>query len=91
MIPVVVRKLSIALDEPIAAAAAAAAERAGLSLSAWISAALAETLAIDAGLAAVAAYEAEFGAFTPEEIAAADEVVERMLRQPPADPPDFLR
>jgi hypothetical protein len=91
MTTMVVRKLSIALDEHIAAAAADAAEREGLSLSAWISAALTETLAIEAGLAAVAEWESEHGAFTPEEIAAADEIVERMLRQPPADPPDFLR
>ena len=90
MSAVAVRKLSVALDEHIAAAAAAAAERDGLSLSAWISAALAESLAIDAGLAAVAAYAAEHGPFTAEELVAADEIVERSLRLPPADPPDFL-
>jgi hypothetical protein len=67
-----VRKLSIALEEDVARAAREAAEREGLSLSAWVNEAAREALAIEDGLAAVAEYEAENGPFTEEELAAAD-------------------
>ena len=67
-----VRKLSVALDEQVAAAAAASAERLGLSLSAWLNRAAENALAIEDGLAAVAEWEAEHGALTAEELRAAD-------------------
>jgi hypothetical protein len=67
-----VQKLSIALEEDVARAAREAAEREGLSLSAWVNEAAREALAIEDGLAAVAEYEAENGPFTEEELAAAD-------------------
>jgi hypothetical protein len=72
-----VRKLSVALDEAVAEAAAAAAERRGLSLSAWLTEAASNLLAIEHGLAAVAAWEAEHGPLTAEELAAADAVLGR--------------
>jgi hypothetical protein len=78
-----VKKLSIALDERVAEAAAASAERHGLSLSAWLNRAAANALAIEDGLAAVAEWEAEHGAFTAEEIAAADAILDAARRPAP--------
>lgn len=71
------RKLSIALDEAVASAAAASARRAGLSLSAWLDRAAREALAIEDGLRAVAEWEARHGPITEEELAAADAVLDR--------------
>ncbi len=67
-----VQKLSIALEEDVARAAREAAERGGLSLSAWVNAAAREALAIEDGLAAVAEHEAENGPISAEALAAAD-------------------
>ena len=78
-----VKKLSIALDERVAEAAAASAERHGLSLSAWLNRAAEKALAIEDGLAAVAEWEAEHGAFTAEEIAAADAVLDAARKTAP--------
>jgi hypothetical protein len=75
-----VRKLSIALNEEVARAAAASAKRGGLSLSAWLDRAAREALAIEDGLRAVAEWEARHGAFTTEELAAADAVLDRAAR-----------
>lgn len=72
-----VRKLSVAIDEEVAAAAAAAATRHGMSLSAWLTKAASNALAIEEGLAAVASWEAEHGALTADELAAADAVLDR--------------
>jgi hypothetical protein len=77
MVLMAVQKLSIALDEDVARAAKDAAERDGLSLSAWVNAAAREALAIDDGLAAVREYEAENGPFTAEAIAKADAALAR--------------
>jgi hypothetical protein len=71
-----VRKLSIALDEQVADAAVASAERHGLSLSAWLNRAAENALAIEDGLAAVADWEAEHGALTATELSAADAVLD---------------
>lgn len=68
----VVKKLSISLEEQLAASAAEQAEAAGPSLSAWLARAVDRELKLSAGRAAVAAYEAEFSAFTAEEIATTD-------------------
>jgi hypothetical protein len=71
--------LSVALDEDVAAAAAAAAERAGLSLSAWLNRAAGHLLTIEAGLDAVLDWEQEHGALTASELAAADDVLDHFL------------
>jgi hypothetical protein len=71
-----VRKLSIALDEQVADAAVASAERHGLSLSAWLNRAAENALAIEDVLAAVAEWEAEHGALTATELSAADAVLD---------------
>lgn len=84
MLDMGVKKLSIALDERVAEAAAASAERHGLSLSAWLNRAAQNALAVEDGLAAVAEWEAEHGAFTAEEIAAADAVLDAARKAVPA-------
>ena len=84
MLDMGVKKLSVALDERVAEAAAAAAERHGLSLSAWLNRAAQNALALEDGLAAVAEWEAEHGAFTAEEIAAADAVLDAARKPVPA-------
>ncbi len=71
------RKLSIALDDQVAEAAVASAQRHGLSLSAWLNRAAENALVIEDGLAAVAEWEAEHGALTAKELSAADAVLGR--------------
>lgn len=71
-----VRKISIALDEQVAADAARLAAERGTSVSALINEALVERLAIADGLAAVAEWEAENGALTPEELARAEAILD---------------
>jgi hypothetical protein len=75
-----VKKLSIALDGEVAEAASRAAERAGLSLSAWLNDAAENALAIERGLEAMREWEAEHGAFTDEEVAEADRMLDDALR-----------
>lgn len=72
-----VEKLSISLDEEVAAAARAAAEAEGMSLSAWLSRAATEAAAIEAGLRAVREWEAEAGPISSEALADADAVLDR--------------
>jgi hypothetical protein len=78
-----VKKLSIALDERVAEAAAASAERHGLSLSAWLNRAAQNALALEDGLAAVAEWEAEHGPLTAEELAEADAILDGARRAAP--------
>ena len=77
-----VRKLSVALDDAVARAAAASAKREGVSLSAWLDRAAREALAIEDGLRAVAEWEARHGALTPAELATADAILDRAVRRP---------
>lgn len=72
-----VKKLSVALDESVAAGAATAAERHGVSLSAWLNAAAERALLVEAGLDGVAEWEAEHGELTDEELAWADSILDR--------------
>ena len=76
MLAMAVRKLSIALEEPVAEAARRAAARRGVSLSAWLNEASRDALAIEDGLAAVTEWEAEHGRFSAQELAAADAVLD---------------
>ena len=82
MIGMSVRKLSVALDDAVARAAAASAKREGVSLSAWLDRAAREALAIEDGLCAVAKWEARHGALTPAELASADAILDRAVRSP---------
>jgi hypothetical protein len=74
-----VKKLSVALDEDVAVAAAAAAEARGQSLSSWLNEAARNRLRIDQGLAAVRDWEHEHGALTDEERAGAETVLQDLL------------
>lgn len=76
-----VRKLSVALDESIAERAAQAAERHGLSLSAWLSAAAGRALLIEDGLAAVQAWEHDHGVLTDQELGWADLILDGESRR----------
>ena len=71
-----VQKLSVAIDERVAEAASKSAARHGLSLSAWLSRAARNELALEDGLRAVAEWEAEYGALSDEELAQADAVLD---------------
>jgi len=74
-----VRKLSVALEDEVADAASRAAARSGLSLSAWLNSAAEHALAIEEGLDAVRAWEADHGALTADELAAADRILDQLL------------
>jgi hypothetical protein len=67
------RKRSISMPPDLDAEIAAAAEQAGMSYSAWLADAARKEFTIRAGLAAVSEFEREHGAFTPVEIAEAEE------------------
>ncbi len=75
-----VKKLSIALEEPVLLAAKQAAKRRDMSLSAWLNEAAARALetevSIEAGLAGVAEFEAENGPLSEEDLAAARAVLD---------------
>jgi len=74
-----VRKLSVALDPSVADAAADAAEREGISLSAWLSRAAERALVGERGLEAVRAWERDNGSLTDAELSDADKVLNRIL------------
>lgn len=76
-----VRKISVALDENTAQAAAEAAARHGVSLSSLLNQAAERALRIEAGLRAVQACEVEHGALTPNELAAADRFLAKKRRK----------
>jgi hypothetical protein len=74
-------KLAITVDRSVHAKVLDAAEAEGLSVSAWMTAAARNALRIRDGLAAVAEWEAEHGAFTPEELESAKRRVNRGARR----------
>ena len=76
-----VRKLSIALDPETAQRAEASARREGASMSGWINDAIEDRLRREAGLAAVAEWEAEHGALTPKERAEGERRVAAALER----------
>jgi len=67
------KKRSISMPPELDAAIEAAAAEAGMTYSAWLADTARKEFAVRAGLAAVAAYEREHGAFSAEELAEADE------------------
>ncbi len=72
-----VQKLSVGLEEQVAHAAKEAAERRGISLSAWLNEASRNALSIEDGLAAVTEWEAERGPLPEDALAAADAALDR--------------
>lgn len=74
-----VTKRSISLSDEVSAAVEQAAREDGVSFSAWLSAAAERQLRVRQGLRGVAAWEAEAGALTAEEIAAGEALLSRLL------------
>jgi hypothetical protein len=72
-------KRSVSMPPDVDARIAAAAAAEGMSYSAWLARGALRELTIRDGLAAVAEYEAEHGAFTAEERAEADAWVAGVL------------
>jgi hypothetical protein len=67
------KKRSISIPPELDAEIAAAAAQAGLSYSAWVADTARKEFTIRAGLAAVSQFEHDHGAFTPGELAEADQ------------------
>ena len=89
------KKRSISMPPDLDAEIAAAAAQAGMSYSAWLADTARKEFTIRAGLAAVSQFERDHGAFSPEELSAAEEwaatAAERARRagsSPGAGPPD---
>lgn len=74
-----VRKLSVALDEDVAEAAARDAADRGTSLSAWLTDAARARLVVAEGQRAMADWETEHGAFGADELTAAEEWLDGVL------------
>ncbi|HVB41475.1 MAG TPA: hypothetical protein VNF47_02060 [Streptosporangiaceae bacterium] len=72
------KKRSISIPPELDGQIAAAAQAAGLSYSAWVAETARKEFTIRAGLVAVSQFETEHGAFTPDEISAADEWAARV-------------
>ena len=75
------KKRSISMPPDLDAEIAAAAVAAGMSYSAWLAATARKELTIRAGLAAVREFEREHGAFSPEELADADQWAARAAKR----------
>jgi len=67
------KKRSISMPPDLDAEIAAAAAQAGMSYSAWLANTARKEFTIRAGLAAVSQFEQDHGAFTPEELAEAQQ------------------
>jgi hypothetical protein len=75
----VVTKRSVSLADDVASAVETAAKEDGVSFSAWLSSAAERQLRVRQGLRGVAAWEAEAGDLTAEEIAAGEALLARLL------------
>jgi hypothetical protein len=67
------KKRSISMPPELDAEIAAAAEQAGMSYSAWLADTARKEFTIRAGLTTVSQFEADHGAFTPDELAEAEQ------------------
>ncbi len=72
-------KRSVSLADDVAGAVEGAAHEDGVSFSAWLSSAAERQLLVRKGLRGVAAWEAEAGDLTAEEIAAGEALLARLL------------
>jgi hypothetical protein len=72
-------KRSVSLSDDVAVAVEVAAREDGVSFSAWLSGAAERQLRVRQGLRGVASWEAEAGPLTPEEIAAGEDLLARLL------------
>ncbi|MDE3203088.1 MAG: hypothetical protein KGQ66_02570 [Acidobacteriota bacterium] len=73
------RKRSVSIPPDLDAQIEAAAAESGMTYSAWLTATARKEFTIRAGLEAVAEFEDEQGAFSPEEIAEAEQWVREAL------------
>lgn len=73
-------KLAITIDPEVHEKVVAEASREGVSISAWMTNAARRALQIQAGLAAVAEWEKQHGAFTSDEMDQAQRRVTEQLR-----------
>jgi hypothetical protein len=78
------KKRSISIPPELDDQITAAADAAGMSYSAWVAWTARKEFTIRAGLEATSEYQAEYGVFTPEEIAEAEEWAARVTQ--PAEP-----
>jgi len=67
------KKRSISMPPDLDAEIAAAAAQAGMSYSAWLADTARKEFTIRAGLACVSQFEQDHGAFTPDELAEAEQ------------------
>jgi hypothetical protein len=74
-----VTKRSVSLSDTVATAVEAAAAEDGMSFSAWLSSAAERQLRVREGLRGVMAWEERSGDLTPEEIAAGEALLARLL------------
>lgn len=76
------KKRSVSIPPDLDAQIEAAAAEAGVTYSAWLAATARKEFTIRAGLKAVAEFEREQGAFSPEEIAEAEQWAREALDRP---------
>ena len=72
-------KRSVSIDAEVAAAAEEAAAEDGVSFSAWLSGAAHRQLLVREGLRGVAEWEKGAGALTPDELAAGEILLDRLI------------
>jgi len=72
------KKRSISMPPDLDAEIATAAEHEGMTYSAWLATTARKEFTIRAGLAAVGQFEEEHGAFTPQELADAEQWAARV-------------
>lgn len=72
-------KRSVSIDSEVASAAEEAAAEDGVSFSAWLSAAAHRQLLVRDGLRGVAEWEKDAGPLTPDELAAGEILLDRLL------------
>jgi hypothetical protein len=85
------KKRSISMPPDLDAEIASAAAEAGMTYSSWLAATARKEFTIRAGLAAVAQFEREHGAFTPEELAEADQWAAGAVERPSETRPGARR
>jgi hypothetical protein len=72
-------KRSVSIDSEVAAAAEQAAAEEGVSFSTWLSQAAERQLLVREGLRGVAEWERAAGSLTPDELAAGELLLDRIL------------
>jgi len=75
------KKRSISLPPDLDKQIALAAEQVGMTYSAWIAATARKEFTLRSGLAAVASWEHDNGAFTPDELVDADAWADQALQR----------